>query len=88
MEVVLLWLDDLDDVLFSAALVWERLRRVVLQIGLAASVALAGSELSAMATQWAAAFSTVAAGSVSAWILGAALRAYYYRCANDSSAAA
>ena len=36
MEVVLLWLDDLDDLLFSAALGWERLRRVVLQIGLAA----------------------------------------------------
>jgi hypothetical protein len=88
MEVVLLWLDDLDDALFSAALVSERLRRVVLQIGLAASVALAGSELSAIATQWAAAFSTVAAGSVGAWILGAALRAYYYRSANASSVAA
>ena len=50
MEVVLLWLDDLDDALFSAALAWERLRRVVLQIGLAAAFALAGSELSAIAT--------------------------------------
>ena len=58
MEVVLLWLDDLDDVLFSAALLWERLRRVVLQIGLAAAFALAGSELAAIAThQWAMAFS-------------------------------
>ena len=58
MEVVLLWLDDLDDALFSAALVWERLRRVVLQIGLAAALALAGSELAAIAThQWAMAFS-------------------------------
>jgi CHASE2 domain-containing sensor protein len=88
MEVVLLWLDDLDDILFSVALLWERLRRIVLQIGLAASIALAGSELSAIATQWAPAFSTVAAGSVGAWILGAALRAYYYRNANDSLTAA
>ncbi len=79
MEVVLLWLDDLDDVLFSVALAWERLRRAVLQIGLASSFALAASELSAITTQWAAAFSYVAAASVAAWVLGAALRALYYR---------
>lgn len=88
MEVVLLWLDDLDDLLFSAALFWERLRRVVLQIGLAAAFALAGSELSAVATEWWSAFSAVAAGSVCAWIFGAALRVYYYRHANDSLPAA
>jgi hypothetical protein len=88
MEVVLLWLDDLDDVLFSAALVWERLRRIVLQIGLAASFALAGAELSAIALQWAPAFSGVAAASVSAWLLGAGFRAFYYREANDSVSAA
>ncbi len=56
MEVVLLWLDDLDDALFSVALAWERLRRVVLKIGLASAVALAASELSAIATHWAPAF--------------------------------
>jgi uncharacterized membrane protein len=88
MEVVLLWLDDLDDVLFSAALISERLRRIVLQVGLAASFALAGSELSAIATEWWSAFSTVAAASVCAWLLGAVLRAYYYRHANDSLTAA
>ena len=79
MEVVLLWLDDLDDVLFSAALVWEQLRRAVLSVGLAAAFALAASALSATATQWAPAFSSVAAASVFAWFGGAALRAYYYR---------
>jgi hypothetical protein len=84
MEVVLLWLDDLDDVLFSAALLWERLRRVVLQIGLAAALALAGSELAAIATQqWAMAFSGIAAASVGAWFLGAALRMAYYREVSD-----
>jgi hypothetical protein len=88
MEVVLLWLDDLDDVLFSAALVWERLRRIVLQIGLTASFALAGSELSSIATQWAPAFSAVAAASVGAWCLGAALRTLYYREAHDSTTVA
>jgi hypothetical protein len=79
MEVVLLWLDDLDDALFSAALGWERLRRVVLGIGLASSLALAAAELSAIATQWTPAFSYVAASSVAAWFAGAVLRAFYYR---------
>lgn len=88
MEVVLLWLDDLDDVLFTAALAWERLRRVVLQIGLAAAFALAGSELSATATQWWAAFTGVAGASVGAWLLGATLRALYYRRAEGSLTAA
>lgn len=88
MEVVLLWLDDLDDVLFSMALVWERLRRIVLQIGLAASLALAGSELSAVALQWAPALFGIAATSVGAWLLGAMLRAFYYRDTRDSLSAA
>jgi hypothetical protein len=88
MEVVLLWLDDLDDVLFSAALVWERLRRIVLQIGLAASFALAGSEQTPIPTHWAAVFCAVAAASVGAWLLGAALRILYYRETRDSFKAA
>jgi hypothetical protein len=88
MEVVLLWLDDLDDVLFSVALGWERWRRIVLQIGLGASFALAGSELSTVAAGWAPAFSGIAAASVGVWVLGTALRSFYYRGANDSPAAA
>jgi len=79
MEVVLLWLDDLDDALFSMALVWERLRRAVLTVGLASAFALAASELSAVATQWSPAFSYVAATSVAAWFAGLVLRAFYYR---------
>ena len=79
MEVILLWLDDLDDLLFSVALVWERLRRALLQVGLAASFGVAGSELSAIATQWAPALAVVAAASVSAWLVGAAFYALFYR---------
>jgi hypothetical protein len=79
MEVVLLWLDDLDDALFSVALVWERARRTVLKVGLSASFALAALELSAVATQWASTFAYVAAASVATWFAGAALRAFYYR---------
>ena len=79
MEVVLLWLDDLDDLLFSAALVWERLRTAVLRVGLVASGGVAAAELSAFATQWAPALAVVAAVSVSAWLLGAACHAFHYR---------
>ena len=81
MEVVLLWLDDLDDALFSAALAWERLRRGVLKVGLASAVLLAAAELSAVATAWSPAFSGVAAVSVIAWLVGALARALHDRVA-------
>jgi CHASE2 domain-containing sensor protein len=79
MEVVLLWLDDLDDALFSVALAWERLRRGVLQIGLASAIFLAAAELSAIATAWTPAFSGVAAASVVAWFVGTLVRAFHDR---------
>jgi hypothetical protein len=79
MEIVLLWLDDLDDLLFSAALIWERLRRVLLQIGLGAAFGLAAAETAAVATQLAPLLSAVATVAVSTWLAGAVARAYYYR---------
>ena len=79
MEVVLLWLDDLDDALFSVALAWERLRRGVLQVGLASAMVVAASELSAIATAWTPAFSGVAAASVVAWFGGTLVRALHLR---------
>jgi hypothetical protein len=39
MEVLLLWLDELDDLVFGLALLLEPLRRVVLQIGFVAALA-------------------------------------------------
>lgn len=88
MEVVLLWLDDLDDALFCVALVWEPLRHAVLSIGLASALALAGSELYAIATHWAPAFAYVAGASVAAWFGGAALRALHHREPSRSLTAA
>ncbi|HVY66283.1 MAG TPA: hypothetical protein VHH11_15780 [Gammaproteobacteria bacterium] len=79
MEVVLLWLDDLDDLVFVAASRWEQLRRTVLKIGLVAAVAVAVCEISLLATQLTPALSIVAAASVLAWFAGAALRIVYYR---------
>jgi len=79
MEVVLLWLDDLDDALFCVALAWERLRRLVLQVGLASALVIAVTESAAMATAWTPAFSYVAAASVVAWLVGTLTRAFYSR---------
>ena len=79
MEVVLLWLDDLDDALFSVAPAWERLRRLVLQVGLASAIAFAATELAAIATAWTPALYYVAAASVVAWVIGTLMRAFYDR---------
>ena len=79
MEVVLLWLDDLDDALFSVALAWERLRRGMLKIGLASAISMAVFELSAIATAWTPALSGVAAASVVAWFVGTIVRALHDR---------
>jgi len=79
MEVVLLWLDELDDALFCVAMAWERLRRFVLQVGLASAIAVAANELAAIATAWTPALSYVAAASVVAWLVGTLLRVLYYR---------
>ena len=69
MEIVLLWLDDLDDLVFCCARMWEPVRRLCLQIGLAASIALGTFELGARA-EWTAALTWVAAGSVIVWLSG------------------
>ena len=79
MEVILLWLDDLDDLVFTLALKWEQLRRAVLGVGLAAAMAVAMCELSLLATAVTPALSVVAAVSVAAWFLGAVMRVAYYR---------
>jgi hypothetical protein len=79
MEIVLLWLDDLDDVLFSLALLWERASRAVLRVGLLAALSLAASEQLALGREWAPVLVNVAATSVAAWALGAAFRIYYHR---------
>lgn len=79
MEIVLLWLDDLDDLLFSTALAWARLRRTLLKVGLAAAVALALAESSSAAMHLAPALAAVASAAVGGWLLGAAARVCYRR---------
>jgi hypothetical protein len=64
-------LDDLDDLVFSGALAWERLRRFCLQVGLTASLVLAACELFSNAAAWTPPLAGVAASSVSVWAAGA-----------------
>jgi len=45
-------------------------------VGLAAALGLAGTEVAAVATQWAPLLCGVAALTVSAWLAGAAARVY------------
>jgi hypothetical protein len=71
MEIVLLWLDDLDDLVICGAHLWEGLRQLLLQIGLAAALLLVLCELSVTALAWSLALAGVAASSVSAWLFGA-----------------
>jgi hypothetical protein len=78
-EVVLLWLDDIDDLVFALALKWEQLRRSVLRVGFVAALAVAACESSLIAIELTPALSVVAAASVTAWFLGAVLRVAYYR---------
>jgi len=62
-EVCLLWLDELDDVVFVLASLCYRLRHVYLLIGLLAAVTLAGEE----APHWASALAGIAGASVTLW---------------------
>ena len=73
MEVVLQWLDDLDDCLFAAALLWEWLRRGALKLGLSAAFALAGCELFAAGVRagWVPALAATALASVGLWLVAA-----------------
>ncbi|MFO7286465.1 MAG: hypothetical protein LOD94_14785 [Gammaproteobacteria bacterium] len=65
MEIVLQWLDELDDAVFAIALAAERLRRGCIRIGALSAVALAGCSASA-ALEWVPLLGAIAAGSVAA----------------------
>lgn len=71
MEVLLQWLDELDDLLFVAFVTWRRACRLGLGFGLAAALALVprfGPELEA---HWVVALSVIALASVLAWTTAA-----------------
>jgi hypothetical protein len=65
----LLWLDELDDVVFVVASLCYRLRRFYLLIGLLAALTLVGIELAHEAPRWSSALAGVACASVTLWSL-------------------
>jgi len=69
-EIILQWLDDLEDVVFSLALTWERHRFRLLQAGLAASIVVLAIEMADVRTSLAPAFVSAALGSVGIWFAG------------------
>jgi hypothetical protein len=79
MEVVLLWLDDLDDLVFTLALDAERLRCLCLKIGLLSAFGLAacelaaGVELAAGATRWSVPLARLTIACVGVWLFSAAI---------------
>jgi hypothetical protein len=79
MEVVLLWLDDLDDVTFVLVSLWARLRRICLAVGLLAAFVLVACELSMAGTYWSLALAAIACASVALWTSGALLPALVRR---------
>jgi len=68
-EDFLLWLDDLDDVVFVLASVSYRLRQRCLQIGLMSALTLVAVDLVVEAPRWASALASVAGASVVLWSL-------------------
>ena len=71
MEIVLLWLDELDDLIFAAAAFWRGVCRAGLAAGLTAAVLLlpiTGAELRFSGTL---ALSAIATVSVLAWLSAA-----------------
>ena len=69
MEIFLLWLDELDDVVFVLASLSYRLRQRCLQIGLASALTLVAPEIVVVAPRLASALAGVAGASVALWCL-------------------
>lgn len=69
MEVLLLWIDELDDAVFVLASLSHRLRYRCLQIGLTSALMLVAVELVVVAPRWASAFASLAGASVALWCL-------------------
>jgi len=83
-EVVLQWLDEFEDLVFSVILTWERLRVRCLEIGFAAALILLAVEMAEVRTPWAAALAGAALGSVAFWF-AALIAAWFPSLRRDSN---
>jgi hypothetical protein len=67
MEVMLQWLDEIEDAFFVIALQWENVRRAVLHVGLAAAVALKLTQAGSAVGAYDAMLAALALVSVLTW---------------------
>lgn len=74
MEIILQWLDDLDDVVFALVQAVDYLRWPCLQIGLAAACGLVVLQFADVLGGWAPALVCVALGGVLIWVVAIAIR--------------
>ena len=84
MEIFLLWLDDLDDLLFGVVLAVERLRWPCLKVGFTAACLLAAAGSAEALAGWIDALEWIALGSVLLWAAAVAIRALSWRTAEPS----
>ena len=67
MEVVLLWLDELDDLLFAVLLKWDNLGRCLLLLGLLAALLVHASRLGFAALSGPLPLVQISVSCVAAW---------------------
>jgi ABC-type transport system involved in cytochrome c biogenesis permease subunit len=72
MEIVLQWLDDLDDLVFVGFMKWESLRRRSLQAGMSSTLMLALCNFAAIALEWVPLLAAVSVFSVALWGIASA----------------
>jgi hypothetical protein len=68
-EIILQWLDDLDDLAFSVVSLWEPFRGDLLQVGLLAALALHASQWSTVAASHTLLLAGIALLSVAVWTI-------------------
>jgi len=76
MEVVLLWLDDLEDVVFAATFLSERICRICLQYGFLAAVMLQVSLWWSASPSGSLALAAIALSGVGGWLVGRLVSTY------------
>ena len=70
MEVILQWLDDLDDLVCAFAHVAERSRWPSLKLAFGAALSLAVARLAALPDGWGPLLSSVSVGGLMLWAIG------------------
>jgi len=71
MEIVLLWLDNLDDLIFACVLAANRMSKAFLGVGFAASLVLLIGRFSSVAVEWSLVPMGIAALCVGLWGIAA-----------------